>query len=145
MREIVCNPRLRVAGTQASCCLWASNSSFIVPTGLDKPLFLAKIKKNNIITSFIFTCCKDVRYLPQLFRFNHVNVPNFTCNYSGCFFTGKKYEDLLFWISNCIENVIIFFSFLFLFSKTQSNLVAKIQNKKIKIQNPIYGISELNR
>ena len=99
MNEIICNPRIIVSGTQTSTCLWANNSSFIVPMGLDQPLLLAKIRKNSIKSEFIFTHCKNVRFLPIL--------RNFSTKYSGCFFTGKQYGALIFWITNCIENVII--------------------------------------
>ena len=99
MNEIICNPRILVSGTQTSTCLWANNSSFIVPMGLDQPLLLAKIRKNSIKSEFIFTHCKNVRFLPIL--------RNFSTKYSGCFFTGKQYGALIFWITNCIENVII--------------------------------------
>lgn len=95
VREIITKNNMYVARTQSSNCLWITSNSFIIPTSLWGPLLLATIEDITINTQTIFLECKDVR------------KPRFSSPgkyYSGCFFGGNGFDDIIFWITNCSKN-----------------------------------------
>ena len=81
------------AQTQTINCLWINSTKFIIPTSYWGPLLIAKIKKNIVTTSTLFDQCKDVRkIIPE----NEESI-----KYSGCFFVGNGFKNIIFWITNC--------------------------------------------
>ena len=81
------------AQTQTSNCLWMNSTKFIIPTSYWGPLLIAKIKKDIVTTTTLFEQCKDVR---QILPENEDSI-----KYSGCFFVGNGFKNLIFWITNC--------------------------------------------
>lgn len=94
--------KIILGSTQCSHALWINDNSFLIPSGLWGPLLKATIFKKIITTEVIFEKCEEIRQIQ--------NIPNvYKTNYSGCIFTGDGFESVLFWITNCIEGVIILY------------------------------------
>ena len=100
MQELSGCEDLIISSIQSSSCLWINNNSFLMPTSWLGPLLIIKINKQTktISSTTIFPICNMVRDL---------TMPNYKILYSGCFFTGLKFQPLLFWITNCIDEVTI--------------------------------------
>ena len=103
---------LKMSALQSSNCLWINSNSFLFPVGFSYPLLKATIKKKSLKIETIISKCCDVR---SEFFFKNSTTESFTNwipLYSGFFFTGLGFEPLLFWITNCIENVRIYYYFI---------------------------------